>query len=286
MLAKENKKGFTLIELLVVIAIISLLLSIVVPGLRMAKKKASSVVCLTNAKNLSLGWYSYAGDSDGRIMSATMQDSGPDQKCTESWIGTPFKDDGTLCDPVGVAPNEVSNDDEIRGLRQGKLFDYAEDPDVYHCPGDTRKAAPDQSNMFVSYSVAKCLYGSINSNAAWYNKQIKKFSEIRSPSLRYNFVECGELNLNWSGGGDFRIGNPAEGHGDYKWWTPIAVNHGDSSIFGFCDGHAEYKKWTSGTALAQYEKGLRQAPGAAYGIVAEEPKSEDLQWIVTGWAFH
>jgi prepilin-type N-terminal cleavage/methylation domain-containing protein/prepilin-type processing-associated H-X9-DG protein len=287
MSAEKNKQGFTLIELLVVIAIIALLLSIVMPALKIAKKKASSVVCLTNSKNLSLGWYNYAQDNDERIMSATMENCGPVQECREGWIGIPFKEDGTLCDAIAVSPYVVTDEDEIRGLRQGKLFAYLNDSEVYHCPGDTvRKAAPDMSNMYVSYSIAKCLYGATNSGTSWYNRQIKKYAEIRSPSLRYNFVECGEMNLNWGGGGDFRIANPAEGHDDYKWWTPIAINHGDSSTFGFCDGHAEYKKWTSGTALAQFEKGRSQTPGASYGVAAENPKSEDLQWVITGWPYH
>ena len=53
-------KAFTLIELLVVIAIIALLLAILMPALSMAKKKASTAVCLVNTKNLSLAWYMYA----------------------------------------------------------------------------------------------------------------------------------------------------------------------------------------------------------------------------------
>ena len=68
----RKKKGFTLIELLVVIAIIALLLSIVMPGLNLAKKKASSIVCMANVKNLSLGWFSYKEDNNGRIMSSEM----------------------------------------------------------------------------------------------------------------------------------------------------------------------------------------------------------------------
>ena len=83
------KKAFTLIELLVVIAIIALLLSIIVPGLKLAKMKASSVVCMTNAKNLSLGWFSYKEDNDNCIMSSEMGgitfNGGP----IPGWINTP-----------------------------------------------------------------------------------------------------------------------------------------------------------------------------------------------------
>ena len=54
-----KNKAFTLIELLVVIAIIALLLSIVMPGLNMAKRKAASAACLSNARQMSMAWYMY-----------------------------------------------------------------------------------------------------------------------------------------------------------------------------------------------------------------------------------
>ena len=63
-------KAFTLIELLVVIAIIALLMGIILPALNSVKRKAATTVCLSNTKNLSLGWYMYMGDNDGRIMSS------------------------------------------------------------------------------------------------------------------------------------------------------------------------------------------------------------------------
>jgi prepilin-type processing-associated H-X9-DG protein/prepilin-type N-terminal cleavage/methylation domain-containing protein len=50
----KTSKAFTLIELLVVIAIISLLVSILIPSLQKAKELAKGVVCMSNARSLSL----------------------------------------------------------------------------------------------------------------------------------------------------------------------------------------------------------------------------------------
>ena len=59
---RGRRKGFTLIELLVVIAIISLLVSILLPSLRMAKEMARRVVCAANLKGVGLTIIMYAGD--------------------------------------------------------------------------------------------------------------------------------------------------------------------------------------------------------------------------------
>ena len=64
----SKPRGFTLIELLVVIAIIAMLLSILMPALNIAKRKAQGVVCLANLNGLSKGWYIYSIDNDGRIV--------------------------------------------------------------------------------------------------------------------------------------------------------------------------------------------------------------------------
>jgi len=59
-----KRKGFTLIELLVVIAIIALLLSVLVPALKLAKEKAKSMQCKANLKGQHVAMKLYLTDND------------------------------------------------------------------------------------------------------------------------------------------------------------------------------------------------------------------------------
>ena len=61
---KINRNAFTLIELLVVIAIIALLLSILLPSLKMAKEHAMRLLCANNLKNIGQYLLLYADRND------------------------------------------------------------------------------------------------------------------------------------------------------------------------------------------------------------------------------
>jgi prepilin-type N-terminal cleavage/methylation domain-containing protein len=81
-----RKRKFTLIELLVVIAIIAILVSMLLPALRNARRTAYSSVCKSNLKQYHLVFMNYASDynnfiprhvdDDGQLWFFILNDSG------------------------------------------------------------------------------------------------------------------------------------------------------------------------------------------------------------------
>jgi len=277
-------RAFTLIELLVVIAIIALLMAIIMPALNLAKKKAATTACLSNTKNLSLGWYMYMQDNDGRIMSCEDNATEPGGKFI-GWCGIPRDEGGNL---MGISQTEppVTDEDEIRGIREGVLFPYVKNPKVYHCPGDNiRKSMYDGTRVFVTYSIPQCLYYVTSPSDSRYNHQIRRFDEISSPSTRYVFVESAETR-NWNSSHHFVLGAPEYTQlSRWGWWGPMAVNHGDSSVLGFCDGHSEVRKWRDRFTIERVDKLLTQGV-TQYGIeYPPEGQTSDIDYMAAGWAY-
>ena len=73
---ERTGKHFSLLELLIVIAVIAILTALLLPGLNSARRKALSVQCLSNLRQMTAAMLSYAGDYNSTIEVYTQNSKG------------------------------------------------------------------------------------------------------------------------------------------------------------------------------------------------------------------
>ncbi|MBM3821820.1 MAG: prepilin-type N-terminal cleavage/methylation domain-containing protein [Verrucomicrobia bacterium] len=218
----HRRTGFTLIELLVVIAIIAILASLLLPSLAKSKQLATGARCQSNQKQLGLSFLMYADDNQDQIVGMSTYRQGRD-----FWTGPkPVRN-------FTGSGRERALAEAHEGLRQGKLFPYANAVDAWHCPGDGRlKLQPGRGFAYDSYGGAGGLDGEDESNS------IKKYSEIAFPTRNYVFVEEAD-DRGWNLGSWLIDPTPTT----FTWVDAVAIWHNKKSTLSFADGHAVTKRW-------------------------------------------
>jgi prepilin-type N-terminal cleavage/methylation domain-containing protein len=273
---KENR-GFTLIELLVVIAIIAILAAMLLPALSKAKQRAWTVNCVGNQKQLGLAWTMYADDNQEKMVYSSPL---PMTARDFPWVwATPPK----MPAPTPGISAEAWQAMVIQaGYKQGALFQYAPNPNVIHCPADSRNQRKVPQFSFGSVALAGCLNGE---NVVGYGGQpvarLFKRTELIHPSERYLFVEENDPRGENIGSWLMLPGSPDNFSAARVVDSPASWHNSAGSTFNWADGHASSRNWKDGKfithALSSDSGKYSWGPG-----LSDAPR--DVLFLANGYA--
>jgi prepilin-type N-terminal cleavage/methylation domain-containing protein/prepilin-type processing-associated H-X9-DG protein len=261
-LPKKNRRtGFTLIELLVVIAIIAILAAMLLPALAKAKAKALQSSCLSNLKQLQLGWIMYADDNSDRLV---LNGKKPGAT-TLNWVNGDMSVAGDITNTALI--------------QVGLLYPYTKNVKVYWCPADVlpdTRFTPANTTRDRTYSI-NC-YMNEEDIASTHNPPAfpagiyvvnHKTADIRfpPPASAMVFVEEAQYSIDDGDFGFAPSGLPGNGPNNEWFNIPAMVHRG--SNFAFADNHVEFRKWLDGSTLGIANTDFTD-PG---------PDFADLRWV-------
>ncbi|HTA30084.1 MAG TPA: prepilin-type N-terminal cleavage/methylation domain-containing protein [Candidatus Cybelea sp.] len=232
-----TKGGFTLIELLVVIAIIAILAAMLLPALSKAKVQAQSILCMNNARQLTLAWVSYSHDyKDRLVINDNSDNASPNVNSpVKCWCNGEI-DWTTLSDNTNIL---LLSDPRIALLSPY----YAGGWKVYKCPADIFLSSEQVRSRFPERIRSVSMDAWLGAGEKYFSwvPAVKSMSDLihPPPSMTWVIVDEDEDSINDAMLYiDPRFPSKAGEFNDVP-----ASYHNRACGFGFGDGHAEIHKW-------------------------------------------
>jgi len=257
--------AFTLIELLVVIAIIAILAAMLLPAMTRAKAKGQGAQCLSNLRQLELGWLMYAGDNHETLAGDNWHDEANHIVNAGNWLT------GWLS-PEGDVPNNTDNTNTVFLLdpNYAQLGPYIRAAGVYKCVADRSVALISGQRLPRVRSMSmNCWMGrnspNWNASANPPFHVFAKTSDLLRPAPTDAIVFIDE-----------RSDSIDDGYFAIDEVVPQLPNlpagyHNSASGITFADGHAEIHRWRDGRTLPPLSTMFQKFVAC--------PGSVDLLWL-------
>jgi prepilin-type processing-associated H-X9-DG protein len=263
----------------VVIAIIAILAAMLLPALSKAKQKAQGIQCLSNLRQLTIGWKMYPADNQDRLMpngDENDQPSGLTDPAAQpggslaQWC--PGRQDfANQLSPAGAAVNVG-----YQWIQLGLLFPYVKSTAVYKCPADQSSISsagtsyPHVRSMSMNTWLAPIKpYAGITTVVSYF----KETTLVKpGPSSLWVLTDENPVSIN---DGSF-ICDPQIP----EWIDCPASCHNSAGGISFADGHAQTRKWTDPTVLFKWAPPtiLPGNPGFTRLPPTQNPAT-DLTWL-------
>lgn len=259
--------GFSLVELLVVIAIVAVLASLIVPALGKAKQQAQGMQCLSNTRQLTLGWLMYADDHDGSLCPNGLG-------FKQGWVQGILNFDSNFTDNTNLI--------FLTDPQYAKLAPYVSTPAVYMCPADRsevrmgRRLFPRVRTLAMNDAIGSNAEGaSLPVSYGW--RTYRKINQLiaPSPSKLWLLIEQHPDSIN-----DGRFEVDCQNQDKAARLVDFPANfHNNASGVSFADGHAETHRWVSAATLQPNKYCGCLSHYAAQGLFINAPHSPDLAWL-------
>lgn len=209
--ARRPRAAFTLIELLVVIAIIAILAAILFPVFARAREAARKTACLSNMRQLGLGFQMYTQDYDEALPNST--DGTPGAGQLGAW---------NFYSVFPANPNPGSFD-----VTKGGLYPYIKNKQIYICPSDAQGRLSGNS-----YAANSCAF---IGNAIGFEAG-KSLAAFDAPAA---FMLLGEEASPTFENPDPAVFSTDDGYMLYI-FNKFTTRHGEGSNLTFVDGHSKW----------------------------------------------
>lgn len=213
---RRRSEGFTLIELLVVIAIIAILAAILFPVFARAREQARKASCVSNLKQLGLGFMMYSQDYD------------------ETFPGIKFGNNPGEGWPWTVFPGSV----DWNGVFTHGVQPYIKNKQVLQCPSGTDNNRWSGTNG-IGYCYNEYMYNYYNN----YDKQAALGNAPGGVAQVSILTECYTSGIynDWETEGPVLPDGKIDGLNRIRYhsYSPWASNHEGTTIT-YADGHAKF----------------------------------------------